>query len=296
MRISSKLPSFISAFIFLIVFGFSSTHAQTIEDLKAGVVKITATVGEQKEIGTGFIIKIDDNTAYIMTASHVVEGRSLKINFFPNTDKGYAGTTRNMQGGNAKGLAVIKVKGPLPEGLRSLALTANFDLKGGETVTIIGFRRSPPVQWGILQGTLTGQEGTDLIVSGSVANEGNSGGPILVNGKVVGVLTEVLDDMGYAVPSSITQIALKGWGVQLIPGIEEKSTELIQLEKNDLSGFWSAVGIQDHTKIEWNEALNGFLLTLYRETDGGLKQIAKGPVQITGENTIKSGVDVLLRD
>ncbi len=51
MRTSSKLPSFISGFIFLIVFGFSSTHAQTIEDLKAGVVKITATVGEQKRKG-----------------------------------------------------------------------------------------------------------------------------------------------------------------------------------------------------------------------------------------------------
>jgi hypothetical protein len=51
MRTSSKLPSFISGFIFLIVFGFSSTQAQTIEDLKAGVAKITATVGEQKRKG-----------------------------------------------------------------------------------------------------------------------------------------------------------------------------------------------------------------------------------------------------
>jgi hypothetical protein len=118
-----------------------------------------------------------------------------------------------MQGGNTKGLAVIRVQGSLPEGILSLVLASNFEVKGGESATVIGFRRSPSIQWGVLQGILTGQTGGDLIVSGAVANEGNSGGPILVNEKVVGVMTEVLDDIGYAVPASITQIILKGWGV-----------------------------------------------------------------------------------
>jgi len=169
-------------------------------------------------MGTGFIVRIEDEIAYIVTASHVVEGASLTVNFFPNPDKGYGGTMRNMQGGNPKGLAVIKVQGPLPAGIRPLSLASNFDVKGGENATVIGFRRSPPIQWGVLQGILTGQIGADLIVSGAVANEGNSGGPIFVNEKVVGVLTEVLDDIGYAVPASITQITLKGWGVQVEPG------------------------------------------------------------------------------
>lgn len=183
------------------------------------MVKITATAAGQQRVGTGFIVRIEDKTAYIVTASHVVEGAALTVNFFPNPDKDYAGTTRNMQGGNPKGLAVIKVQGSLPEGIRSLLFASNFAVKGGESATVIGFRRSPSIQWGVLQGILTGQTGGDLIVSGAVANEGNSGGPILVNEKVVGVMTEVLDDIGYAVPASITKIILKGWGVRVEPTI-----------------------------------------------------------------------------
>ncbi|MGV7229453.1 MAG: SUMF1/EgtB/PvdO family nonheme iron enzyme [Nitrospirales bacterium] len=197
----------------------SLLQAQELEDLKKGVVKIIATAAGQQRVGTGFIVRIEDDIAYIVTASHVVEGAALNVNFFTNPDKGYKGTTRNMQGGNPKGLAVIRVQGPLPEGIRSLVLASSFEVKGGESATVIGFRRSPSIQWGVLQGILTGQTGADLIVSGVGANEGNSGGPILVNQKVVGVLTVVLDDIGYAVPASITQIILKGWGVRVEPTI-----------------------------------------------------------------------------
>ena len=197
----------------------SLLQAQEMEDLKKGVVKITATAAGQQRVGTGFIVRIEDDTVYIVTASHVVEGAALTVNFFTNPDKGYEGTTRNMQGGNPKGLAVIRVQGPLPEGIRSLVLASSFEVKGGESATVIGFRRSPSIQWGVLQGILTGQTGADLIVSGVGANEGNSGGAILVNEKVVGVMTEVLDDIGYAVPASITQIILKGWGVRVEPTI-----------------------------------------------------------------------------
>jgi S1-C subfamily serine protease len=124
----------------------SLLQAQELEDLKNGVVKITATAAGQQRVGTGFIVRIEDKTVYILTASHVVEGATLTINFFPNPDKDYAGTTRNMQGGNPKGLAVIKVRGPLPEGIRSLVLASNFAVQGGENVTVIGFRRAPSIQ------------------------------------------------------------------------------------------------------------------------------------------------------
>jgi len=58
------------------------SQAQNIDELKVGVVKITATMDKQHRIGTGFIVTIEDETAYIVTASHVVEGASLTINFF----------------------------------------------------------------------------------------------------------------------------------------------------------------------------------------------------------------------
>jgi S1-C subfamily serine protease len=48
--------------------------AQGSEHLKRGVVKITAQ-GErqQTKVGTGFVVRINKDAAYIVTAAHVVE-------------------------------------------------------------------------------------------------------------------------------------------------------------------------------------------------------------------------------
>ena len=190
-------------------------HAQTIEELKAGVVKIKATVDKRPRVGTGFIVKIEDDTAYIITASHVVEGASLAISFYPKPDKPYPGEMKAMDGGNPKGLAVVLVRGSLPKGVRPLMLGSNVAIKGGEPITLIGFPRAIGVPWAIASGIIAGQKGLDLIITGSAVQEGNSGGPILLNDRVVGVLTEIQTDFGYGVPSSITRIALQGWGVRV---------------------------------------------------------------------------------
>ena len=48
---------------------------QAVDDLKNGVVKITAHVeGQQPKVGTGFIVRVDKDAAYIVTAAHVTEG------------------------------------------------------------------------------------------------------------------------------------------------------------------------------------------------------------------------------
>lgn len=48
------------------------------------------------------------------------------------------------------------------------------------------------------------------------ADEGNSGGPLLRNGQVVGVVTAMTAQYGYAVPSAIVQLTLEGWRIGLI--------------------------------------------------------------------------------
>jgi len=248
----------------LIIEDLPLSQAQTIDELKAGVVKITAMVHGQKKIGTGFIVKIEDGTAYVVTASQLVEGAALIVNFFTNPDKGYKGTTRNLQGGYSKGLAVIMVQGPLPKDIRPLVLASNLEVKGGESATVIGFRRSPPIPWGVFQGILTGKIGADLIVSGAVVNEGNSGGPIFVNKKVAGVLTEVLDEIGYAVPASITQITLKGWGIH---GEQGNSQEEVSVSSNN-------------RKIERMKELN----VEQTEVLAAEKAIQRLPTDITGKD------------
>ena len=48
--------------------------AQDIAQVKKGVVKITAQVEGKSKIGSGIIVKLEEDHAYILTASHVIEG------------------------------------------------------------------------------------------------------------------------------------------------------------------------------------------------------------------------------
>ena len=114
------------------------------------------------------------------------------------------------------------MKGDLPEGLEILPLNQDFHVTGGEEGIVIGFPLVPAVPWAVTSSVMTGQHGKYLVFSGA-AVEGNSGGPIMVTGKVVGVITEVSGQYGYAVPVPIVRLALRGWGVPLgAVAMEEK--------------------------------------------------------------------------
>jgi S1-C subfamily serine protease len=194
----------------------SPSHAQTIEELKKGVVKITArSEGQQLKVGTGFIVRLEKDAAYIVTASHVVEGDSQpNVVFRGKESKSFPAHVKGMKGDDPRGVAVLIVSGDVPQGLEVLPVTSDFEINGGEAVTVIGFPRKPSVSWAVTPGVVTGQDGEYLVFSGAAA-EGNSGGPVLWNGKVVGVVTEVLSQYGYAVPIPILRLALRGWDVPL---------------------------------------------------------------------------------
>lgn len=55
----------------------SITHAQDLNVLKSGVVRIENTKTE--DVGAGFILKVNKDTLYIITASHLI-----RINDGPN--------------------------------------------------------------------------------------------------------------------------------------------------------------------------------------------------------------------
>lgn len=203
------------ALISFLSIGLPLSHAQHIADIKAGVVKITASVDGNRRIGTGFIVKIENKTAYIVTASHVVEGATLTVHFYPNPDIPYHGSVKAMDGGNSKGLAIITVHNDLPKGIHPLLIAPDVEIEGGEPIVLIGFPRAIGIPWSVASGIIAGKKGTNLILTGAAIQEGNSGGPILLTDKVIGVLTELQSDFGFAVPSSITHIALEGWGLKI---------------------------------------------------------------------------------
>ena len=80
------------------------------------------------------------------------------------------------------------------------------------------------------KGILSGLDGPVLKFSGSVA-EGNSGGPLLFEGKVIGVVMEVTKQFGNAKPALIAKFTVENWPgfprqvVQDVPSAEPEFSQ-----------------------------------------------------------------------
>jgi Trypsin-like peptidase domain len=205
-----RLQSIPLLFVFIATcFLNNAVFAQDLDVLKGGVVKITAI--NPNRVGTGVIVGVKGKTVYIATASHVIENDpSPQVTFYQDRSHSYPAKIQGMEGGNPKGLAALVVESDLPSGIRPLAFHVEAKLTGGEKVSVIGFPRLVPVPWAVVEGTITGLVGPDLIFAGPV-EEGNSGGPLLYQGKVVGLITEIAGSYKYAKPALLAQFELKNW-------------------------------------------------------------------------------------
>ena len=72
----------------LLIVDLPLSQAQTIDNLKAGMVKITVTVAGQHRMGTGPIVKIEDDTAHIVIALPVVERSIIHADRVVPSDRG----------------------------------------------------------------------------------------------------------------------------------------------------------------------------------------------------------------
>lgn len=213
--------------IFLLFPGL--VYAAEIEEFKKGVVKITALVNGQPSVGTGFIVRLDKDAAYIVTAAHVISGDSKpQVWFFPHPHQSFASQVLGIDGTNENGLAALRVSDTLPDGLVALPLDQTTQASGGETITFIGF---PPnlAPWTVSTGSISGRKGPHLIFQ-ALVEEGHSGGPLLLGSKVIGVVTDAQGRLGYAVPTPVLAIALKGWHV------EPSGSESLSLEISGADG------------------------------------------------------------
>ncbi|MDF0665090.1 MAG: SUMF1/EgtB/PvdO family nonheme iron enzyme [Nitrospira sp.] len=188
--------------------------AQDSNDLKRGVVKITARgEGQQPKVGTGIVVRVDRDAAYIVTAAHVVEGDPKPtVTFFPNPQQPLVAHVVGIEGGDPHGLAALHVAGPIPDGVVALPLDLTTKVIGGEALTFIGFPRTLP-PWTVSTGSLSGMSGPTLAFQ-ALVEEGHSGGPLLLNGQVIGVVSDARGRQGYAVPASILAVALRGWRIE----------------------------------------------------------------------------------
>jgi Tol biopolymer transport system component len=191
--------------------------AQDFEVEKKAVVKISSQADGVNRVGTGFIAKIDGDSAYIVTASHVIEGDTRPmVAFYPDVTRTLPATIIGTEGDLPRGLALIRVDGPLPKNLEHLGIDSSFNLQASEQVTIIGFPRLAATAWAVTPITIVGRQGTAITFTGA-ADEGSSGSPVIRNGWVTAIVAEKSGDFGFAVPAAAMRFALEGWGLKLTP-------------------------------------------------------------------------------
>ncbi len=235
--------------------------AQNIDDQLHGIVKISSESDGIRRTGTGFIVKLDADAAYILTASHVVEGDSSpRIEFYNRHGRTSSSRTLDLQGGQDKGLALLLVEGKdrLPPGLLALTFSTSVTARRGDQVVAIGFPSG--ADWQAIIVNVAGRAGTDITLSGGLS-EGNSGGPILKDNRVVGIVTTVRQ-LGYATPAAIAKLYLEGNGLAIA---ETKDVPRVERSDTDAVGRLPA-----HTSPDWRTAateartVNG---TAYYEVD-----------------------------
>jgi sugar lactone lactonase YvrE len=194
-----------------------TARGQEIEQAKKAVVKVTSQAEGKNRVGTGFIARLDKDAAYIVTASHVIEGDSKpKVSFYPDAETQYDATVVGTEGDLPRGLALICVRATLPPGIARLGIDASFNAQAGETMTIIGFPRLASTAWAVSPISIVGRQGTAITFTGA-ADEGSSGSPVIRNGWVTAIVAEKSGHFGYAVPATAVRFAIEGWGLNLLP-------------------------------------------------------------------------------
>ncbi len=187
----------------------------SIDEAKKGIVKIMATTFEERrKVGAGFIVRIEHGAVYILTAAHVVEGgQDIEVEFFTQRNRPIPAKIIRLEGGDPQGIAALLVDENLPSGILSLKLSNSSSIKAGDEVTTIGLSRVSGVSWAVIRGDIVGRRGKLITISAAL-DEGFSGGPIIKDGRVIGIITGISDEISYVIPTGIVQYILVGWGIE----------------------------------------------------------------------------------
>ena len=203
---------------------------------------------KQESLGSGFIFKIEGDTAYILTNNHVV-AMADEINVkFANGDE--VKVKEKPQGDQRTDVAILKIEAK--RGLKAIRLGDSDKIKVGQWVIAVGnpFGFDRTVTVGIISGT--GRHLSpdlyaiqDFIQTDAAINRGNSGGPLLnIRGEVIGMNTAIIDPsraqgVGFAVPINMArEVAdsflkhgrvIRGWLGVIIQPVSEEIAEAFGL-------------------------------------------------------------------
>jgi len=191
----------------LLFSGFS--HAENYDPLRAGIVKVISNRGT----GAGFVINRDSEGAWIVTASHVIEGdANPKVVFYQQQNSEIDAEVLRLEGGDPRGIAVLKVSHRIPGNLPVLAL-AEHNLTQDQDVVVIGFPAGAG-PWTQKQTSTAPYDGKDMVLTDNMA-QGYSGGPVFnKDKKIAGMMAQNIG-FGKAVPISFIKFTLNEWHIAL---------------------------------------------------------------------------------
>lgn len=218
-----------SLILFIVLAHEEPVGAQDIARLQAGVVKVTAKPpGGTANIGTGFIVRMDKDAAYIVTAAHVVAGGDThpKVEFFTKRNLPVTAEVLGLEGDDeVRGLALLVVRGAenLSHGLTALSLAGAARLTGGEDIIVIGFPRNAG-PWAVVKGNISSRQGRDVYFSPSI-DSGHSGGPIIQSGKVVGLVGGTGQLVGRGITARSVRDFVEGFGIAVHEDVPPRTVE-----------------------------------------------------------------------
>lgn len=158
-------------------------------------------------MGTGFFVKIDENSAWIMTNYHVVAPKiqspdGFEVEIVTAVDR-WTYQTELVGYDIIDDIAILKIYKQDEEEWEALEFADPKDISEGDPVVVIGHGLSLP--WTSTSGQVaydgrSAKPYNIMLQIDAVVNQGNSGGPVIgLNGKVYGVAESILSP-GRAVP------------------------------------------------------------------------------------------------
>ena len=191
--------------MFILLLG-GATAAPAAEKVAAALVKLSATVLGSARSGTGFVVAQEGDTAFVVTAAHVVAGsRAIEAEFLVDASGGRDAEVFRLD--PRSDLALLRVF-RRPAGTATL-LVSGQSPEAGTEATVVGFpQRASAPRFAIV--TVSSLEGSSLVLSGRV-DSGSSGSPVLAGEVVVGLVTATDRFYPRAVPGATLRLVLAGW-------------------------------------------------------------------------------------
>jgi len=202
----------------VVLLGNQSLWSQA-ESWRAGIVKIQA---KGLAAGTGFVVALRPNLAIIVTSAHVVEGDNQpEVRFHARESVKFTANVRaHPPVQEPRGIALLYVSDPPPE-VRVIPPQSKLEWKPSEGTpgSVAGYPM-PRAAFSVLPASVSSYASVDLIVS-AATGEGFSGGPVLIDGKVAGMIYAKEGATGLAVSAAAINIFLRQafnkpieWGTQ----------------------------------------------------------------------------------